>query len=153
MGEPAIGTWWLVAFLFTRVEAFSQESMVGCHELLARMDAATQVSSASSTTHRARTTELLAPLPLRLREMIELDVVVAVTCIDGETLAEMTGAKAVQRGYSRLPTTPYRDGDRELARPLPRLPAPPREALPHDPVENEGLMKIPFNLPSLPTRE
>lgn len=114
MGEPAFATWWLVVFLATRIEAFGTESMISCHDMMAVVDN-------GSTTG-------LEVLPQRLRQMLELDVVQAVTCLDGLTMVEMMSPDAPRLGYGKSPVIPHRDGQHApRLRPLPTpTPQPPR---------------------------
>lgn len=152
MGEFVSGAsvWWLTAFLFTRVEAFGTESMVACHEMLARVDRSISVSAPGPAD-----TRMLAGLPTRLVQMIELDVVMAVTCIDNDTLMEMTGASSARKGYGNSPVTPYRDAERapdtkrlppSPSLPTPTLPRLPTPSLPHEEADPPRLMTVPLRV-------
>lgn len=111
--------WFIVALLATRMEAFEMgtgdEAYTRCRGTLAAFEKQETVV-----------------LPKRLVDMLELDVVVALTCIDGETVVGLMAGT-----WGKTPTT-----REDLDRPLPRLPSPP-------PAGVQGTPDVVFRMPQI----
>lgn len=109
--------WFIVALLATRMEAFEVGTGEAAH------------IKCRNTLHSFEKQERVA-LPKRLAEMLDLDVVEALTCIDGDTVTGLMSGK-----WGRVPVT-----REDINKSLPKLLSPP-------PAKAQGTPDIVFRTP------